>query len=254
MKIRLLILLFLIQALGVLSAVAKPKHGLRKFRPLELRGSKEQRVEQNIRANNLGLGRISTRVELVALAVGKVLVELTDSDHYYIDPEPEKICSPDVKGRYKTKFLKKRRIYVRPEVKRYLDSYTAKYFAQFHNKLKVTSGARSLEEQISMRSRKSPCFTGYAAEAGNALEESLHVRGVVVDISRRVLAKSGKRGKPRERYMSSKEIAWIREELIKGKRSKNVEAEEELAETQIKLEINPIEENICYHIVVFPSN
>ncbi|MBI2063925.1 MAG: hypothetical protein HYT65_02955 [Candidatus Yanofskybacteria bacterium] len=253
MKIKIFVLLVLIQTVAIIPiSFAQKRATTRISRPLELRGSKEQRVAQNTKANELNLARIVTRTELEALASRGVLVELIDSDFYYIDPKPERICTLDARGRYGAKSAK-RRIFVYPEVKQYLDQRAREYFVEFHSKFKITSGARSLEEQLSMITRGSPCFNGYAAEAENPLEESLHIRAIAVDVSRKVIPISSKGAKQKERQMTSREIAWMRARLIEDMKLKGIEAEEEIPETMRGLEVASIEENICYHIVVFPK-
>lgn len=252
MKIKIFALLILIQIATIFSAAIAQNRGAARSRPPELRGSKEQRVEQNTKANELNLVHITTRAELETFASSGVLIELTDSDFYYIDPKPERICTLDARGKYRAKTAK-RRIFVYPEVKKYLDWRAEKHFSEVHARYKITSGARSLEEQVSMRTRGSPCFTGYAAEADNPLEESLHIRGNTVDISRKVMPVSNRGTKQKERQMTSREIAWMRARLIEDMKLEGVEAEEEIPETLKEVEVEPIEENICYHIVVFPK-
>lgn len=87
-----------------------------------------------------------------------------------------------------------------------------------------------------MTRKGSPYYTPYAAKAKTPLEESLHVRGIAVDISR-----SG---------MSPQEVKWMRDRLIEDKKN-GVEFETESEET-LEIETEPIEERVCYHIVVFP--
>ncbi len=252
MKIKSLTWFILFFVVAISSNAYGKRRGAMRSRPPELRGSREQRIAQNLKARDLVIPKIFTETELEALVRLGTLIELTDFDYYYIDPSPEKICTLNLKGKYKAKFIT-RHIYVYPAVKRYLELRASEYFTRFHAKLKLTSGARSLEEQLSMRTKGSPCFTKYAAEANDELEESLHVRGIAVDISRRVMVITNKKNKYRERQMSWQEIAWMRASLMKDIKLKTIEAEEEFPETLKGADIEPIEENICYHIVVFPK-
>jgi len=104
--------------------------------PEELRGSKEGRIRQNIRAINLGISQISTGEELLAMAGDGEVVELKNNDHYYIDRgislKPWKkikwirdkkiveICNP-----------KTNTIFVYPWVKEYADKLAADHFLSF---------------------------------------------------------------------------------------------------------------------------
>lgn len=217
---------------------------LRSARPAELKGSTAQRVEQNTKAIDLGIEQISTQENLDVLVAKKLLVELTDSDHYFIDRG-----TAAKRKNKKRKFSvlcppKDYRIFVRPEIKNYLDRFAADFFEEFkkNKKLKITSGTRTLEEQILMRTKKSCYYTHHAAKVAEPLEESLHPRGNTIDISRRVILIA--KGKKKETSMSRAETRWMRERLLSDKNNgfKNG------AET---LEIQPIEENHCYHIVIF---
>jgi len=206
--------------------------GQRRKTPPELRGSVVQRVEQNTRAESFGVGQIADDRELAAMVQDNILVELPSGSHYFIDrgtkTKPWKItrrvnnkkvgisCDP-----------KPNEVFVYPWVKEYLDKLAADYFLKFKKKFKITSGARSLEEHILMRTRGTCYYELAAALAGNPLEETLHARGIAIDISLK--------------GMKASEIRWMRERLIADK-TKGVE-----------FEIDPIEESFCYHIVVFPK-
>lgn len=208
-------------------------------RPEELRGSREQRVKQNIKAGNMGLGQITSEQEISSMAADKLLVELTDAEYFLVDrgvmPVKKKrsgkkitLCSP-----------KENKIYVLKFVVPYIQLLAQDFFLKFGKYLKITSGARSLEEEILMRTKGSCYYTPYAAEVDNPREESLHVRGNTIDVSRRVV--SVIRGKQKEVAMSAKEIKWMRERLVADKLN------------GIEFETEPIEEKVCYHIVVFPK-
>ncbi len=238
-----IVLLFLISSpteiSGQMRSKHKPKRQNKTTRPLELTGSKEQRVRQNLRAIGLGLPQILTDEDLKNLASDNVLAELNDNDFYFIDR-----TGPRTKYRKgkKTKIhipQEKSAVHVRLWVKNYLDNQLGPdYLAEFHKKFKITAnaGARSLERQNLMRKKGSPFYTPYAAQAEQPLEESLHVRGIVIDISRRGMGK--------------REIEWMRKRLIADKIN-GISAGEETAEEGV--EIDPIEENVCFHIVVFPK-
>lgn len=199
--------------------------------PPELKGSKLQRVEQNQRAESLGIKQIANEEELQNLIKSDAIVELTDDKHYFIDKgaetKPRKITRR-VKGKRIVINCepKPNKIFVYPWVKEYLDKRSADYFTEFRKKFKFTSAARSLKEQILMRTKGSCYYTPFAALADNPLEETLHARAIAVDISRK--------------GMKAKEIKWIRERLLADKI------------LGVEFEIDPTEETICYHIVVFP--
>lgn len=230
-------LFLLVSVVGAFAS--KQKRGARKlWPPVELRGSKEQRIKQNIRADQLGITQIKTNLELHELVASGRLVELVNTSHYFVE-RGKAAVSKSRKKKKKTSLPcpeKDKRIFVRIEAKIYLDYFARKHFLFFHKKLKITSGARSLEEQALMRTKGSCYYTPYAAEADSPLEESLHARGNTIDISRT--------GMPR------KEISWIRAVIIADK-VHGVEFEIEDQEDQLALEADPIEERICYHIAVF---
>lgn len=212
-------------------------------RPEELRGSNKQRIAQNIKAIALGIDQIATNEELLAMITSGVLVEVKDSAYYSV----HRGAVPLKKIRKNKKRIicppRENKVFVRPWVKEYLDEYFSviarDFMNEFGKKFKLTSGARSLEEQAAMRTKGSCYYTAYAAWVNDPLEESLHGRGIAVDISRRVSTVT--RGKLKEMAMSRLEIEWMRKRLMG---EKFVRAE---------FEVEPIEENICYHIVVFPN-
>lgn len=84
---RVALLAILISLLGN-SVFAKKHHGRRKnpalLKPAELRGSTEQRIRQNEKAINLGIGQIATEGELKKLAAEDRLIELKNGAHYFI--------------------------------------------------------------------------------------------------------------------------------------------------------------------------
>lgn len=256
---RTVVLLCLISTSLNVSGLGEPGRSRKKTtdsRPLELRGSKEQRIRQNIRANNLDLDTILNDEELASLVSLGRLTELVGGGHYYIDRQPEKICTVSGKARgkvrYKVRYAKKK-IFVRPAVKKYLDQLAGDNFTTWHNLLKITSGARSLEKQKMISSRGSPCYTAYAVATDEPLEQSLHLRGIVVDISRRVAKIHPRTGRHYEIAMSSAQIKWLRNRLIRDKLAGLIEAEEESGEFELLPDqVEPIEEKVCYHIAVFP--
>ncbi len=220
-------------------------------RPAELRGSKKQRIQQNTKAINLGIGQIFTDEELLGMQRNNVLLKLKDTPYYLTDGGA--IQFRRLRWGKKTIFCMPRegRVLVRPYVKVYIDLLTRDFFLDFRKKLKVTSGARSLEEQALMRTKGSCTYNPNAAIANDPLEESLHTRALVFDISRRVVAVV--KGRSKEVSMSRQEIAWMRKRLVADK-LKGVEFEfkEESENDKGVIETDPIEENVCYHIVVFP--
>ena len=214
--------------------------------PSELIGSKEQRIKQNLQAIQLGLDLIQTEEEIKELGRKGVLLELTDTRHYFID-RTDRVAAKRAGGARAPKARAKELgpVFVYPWAKAYLDKLAEDYFNfnKFRKRLRVTSGARSLWFQREMTRKGSPYYTPYAAKAENLLEESLHVRAIAIDISRR--------------GMSAGEIKWMRDRLITDK-VKGVEVEEEIGSEEPEVpgalvETEPIEENICYHIVVFPK-
>jgi len=226
----------------------KPRKSVPKkpSRPPELIGSKEQRVAQNLRAIQLGLPQIKTEQELKELAQNKTLIELGNTEHYYTDKGLLKKSRPKIKGKKIRVEKELGLILVYPWVKTYLEKLAEDHFHEFRKRFKIPSGARSLWLQHEMTRPGSPYYTPYAAKAENPLEESLHARAIVIDISRL--------------GMSPKEIKWMRDRLIADK-NKGVEVElenqEETEEEEIKVsstvETEPIEERIYYHIVIFPK-
>jgi hypothetical protein len=217
--------------------IPKPK------RPPELVGSKEQRIAQNLRAIELGLPQIKTEQELEELAKNKTLIELGNTEHYYTDRGLLKKSRPKMKGKKIRVEKELGPILVYPWVKSYLERLAEDHFHEFRKRFKIPSGARSLWFQHEMTRPDSPYYTSYAAKAENPLEESLHARAIVIDISRL--------------GMSPREIKWMRDRLIADK-NKGVEVElenqEETVEEEISVvETESIEERICYHIVVFPK-
>lgn len=242
-------LLFTILLVIVSPALAKKsKRNKTTPRPAELTGSKEQRIEQNTKAVNLGIGEILNDEELEVLVSKGVLVELTDTDYYFVDrgPAPTQKSIKKKTSRSHTRKPrsancppKEKRVLVYPWVKTYLDQRARDYFLQSHKYWKITSGARSLKEQRLMRTKGSCYYTPYAAKADGPLEESLHVRAIAFDISRL--------------GMGPGEIKWMRDTLVEDKR-RGVEFELEDREDLLELETEPIEERICYHVVVFPRN
>ncbi len=231
---RLKKLLFFI-LIGSLFLNSQTKNIRRSLPPIELRGSKEQRVIQNSKANELRVPVIGTEEELKKLVADGKLLELKSSRGFFVDRGGAKYFR-NKKRRVSFCSKKENKIFVRPEVKFYLDIFSEKYFKKFNKKFKITSGARSIEEQTLMRTKGSCYYTPYAAIAANQSEESLHTRGIAFDISRI--------------GMSRKEIVWIRETIIKDK-NEGVELEVEDQEDPSVLETDPIEERVCYHIVVF---
>ncbi|MEX1063869.1 MAG: DUF5715 family protein [Candidatus Paceibacterota bacterium] len=213
-------IILLAGVLVICSAIAMGQS--RRHRPGELVGSTEQRVIQNTKAVNLGIESVVDDKQLMSMASNGKLVRLLDTSHYYIGHSRNQKPEP---------------VYVRPWVASYLNNLARDYFLAFRKKLKITSGTRTLERQKAMRTRGSRYYTPYAAKAETALEESLHLRGVVVDISRL--------------GMTRREILWFRQRLVADKVN-GIEAEEE--QNEIEIEIEPIEENVCYHIVVFPKS
>jgi hypothetical protein len=226
----------------------KPASPVFPKRPPELTGSKEQRIAQNLRAIQLGLPQIQTEDELKKLAQDKVLVELGDTRHYYVDRGLIK-KSRALKNK-KVQVEKERRpVFVYLWAKSYLEKLAEDFFRESHKRFKIVSGARSLWLQHEMTRKGSAYYTPYAAKAGDPLEESLHARANTIDISRR--------------GMTLKEIKWMRDRLIADKNNgvevelENQEetegAEEEKTKINSAVETEPIEERICYHIVVFPK-
>jgi hypothetical protein len=235
-----ILLLFFVPHLE--AAKKKPKQ-VKSSRPAELVGTKEQRVQQNTKAILLGITQINTEAEIVTAFNNKELVELKDGDSYRIDQlRPRKSPVRKSKSKAKTKMqipkVEVKHIYVKYWVKEYLDVFARDHFKEFHKQFLATSGTRSLWLQHEMTRKGSPYYTPYAAKAENPLEESLHPRGIVVDISR-----AG---------MTAKEIKWIRDRLIKDKKN-GIEFEVENQEELSGLETEPIEEKVCYHILVFPK-
>lgn len=234
MKVKIFILIILIQAVVNPRAVTAQSGGrARETAPLELKGSTEQRIGQNLRAENLGINQIANDVILARLIQEKILVELTNGDNYFIErgteTKPWKIIQR-VKGKRTVINCapKPNRVFTYPWVKEFLDKLATDHSLEFKKKkFKITSGTRSLEEHKLMRTKGSCYYTPNAAQAAGPLEESLHVRGIAIDISRK--------------GMKSSEIRWMRKRLIADKIN------------GIEFEIDPIEENICYHIVVFPK-
>jgi hypothetical protein len=221
-------------------------------RPPELVGSKEQRIAQNLRAIELGLNQIQIETELKELAQNGTLVELTDTECYYVDRSVIKRLRLPKSKKIRTE-KETKPVFVYPWAKAYLEKVAGDYSKKFHKRWRVTSGARSLWFHHEMTRKGSPYYTPFAAKAESPLEESLHTRGNTFDISRR--------------GMSLKEIKWMRNRLIADKKNGvefEIENQEEMEQERagqeeagkndkILIKPEPVEERICYHIVVFPG-
>lgn len=228
---------------------AKPN---KRGRPQELRGTIEQRMAQNKKAEALGIKQIATDDELVSITASGLLVKLGETDGYFVDLGR----SPVKKRRGKKIFTiepcsKISDAHTFPHIKAYVDRLAHDYFKEVFgkkhrreaSKLKISSAARSLEHQRKMRSPGTACYTPYAARVPEPLAESLHVRGLALDISLRGVSAKGKK--------------WLRKRLIADKKAGIVEVEEEIDEVgivdELLVEVDPIEESTCFHIVIFPK-
>lgn len=245
--------------LFILIAEAKQRPKTRRHRqssfgrPVELRGSAEQRIRQNTKAINLGINQVLTYGELLNLVKDGALEELKNNAYYYIDRGATSTRKVRIGKRMLLCVPKENRIFVRAEVSAYAHILARDFFVftKSAKRLKLTSGVRSLEEQIEMRTPGSCHYTPYAATIlTSPLEESLHIRGIAFDISRRVVAVV--KGRLKEVSMSNEEIKWIRNRLVADKLN-GVEFEMGDKKEKIGLETDPIEEKICYHVIVFPK-
>jgi len=154
--------------------------------PSDLRGGPAAQKRHNRAADADGLSRLDDRADLERFISAGLLVEVADTDAYYLDALGGHDAShADLYA------------HARPWTKRFLDRELGDAHAKFGHRFKVTSLVRTARYQ------KKICAAGNrAAVCGTDWwEQSLHLTGATVDVS-----KEG---------MSSKTLAWMRKRLVR---------------------------------------
>jgi hypothetical protein len=158
---------------------------------------------QNARADAYHLTRMRNRAMIVQFAEAGYLVSVRSRTRYYYLHR--------VPSAYR---------YLRPWTKRFLDQISKDYYANFHQRLRVTSLVRTVEMQRRLAHRNSN-----AADATGD-DRSSHLTGATLDISKH--------------SMSWREKKWLRHELIELQKSGYLYAVEEFHQP-------------CFHVMVYPN-
>jgi hypothetical protein len=153
--------------------------------PYALRGGEAAQKRHNRAATAENLTRLDDRADLERFIAQGHLVEISDTGSYYLDTVGGH--DPGHERLYR---------YARPWTKRFLDAELAAGHAKFGHRFKVTSLVRTNAYQRRI------CRSGNGAAicGGDWWEQSLHLTGATVDIS-----KEG---------MSRKTLAWMRKRLV----------------------------------------
>lgn len=166
--------------------------------PAELRGGEAAQKRHNRAATAENLTRLDDRADLERFIAQGHLVEIVGTSSYYLDAVGGH--DPGHEALYR---------YARPWTKRFLDKELADGHAKYGHRFKVTSLVRTSSYQRRI------CRSGNGAAicGGDWWEQSLHLTGATVDIS-----KEG---------MSRKTLAWMRKRLIRLQKQGLVAAIEE---------------------------
>ncbi len=166
--------------------------------PAELRGGEAAQKRHNRAANAENLTRLDDRDDLKRFIAQGHLVPITDTTSYYLDAIGGH--DPGHEDLYR---------HARPWTKRFLDAELKAGHDAFGHRFKVTSLVRTDVYQGRIcRSRNRAAICG-----GSWWEQSLHLTGATVDIS-----KEG---------MSAKTLAWMRKRLVRLQKQGLVAAIEE---------------------------
>ena len=171
--------------------------------PRTLRGSLASLERQNERTDAEGLERIEDDTDLSNRIAHKLLVPLPASAALNVNPG-----------------LPEHNRYCRPWTARFLADLARAHEAAFHRPIQVNSAVRSVDYQ-----KRLMRTNGNAAAAEGDIV-SPHLTGATVDI--------GKSG------LSSKEIGWMRRQLLGLQQAGKIDVEEEF-------------EQACFHITVYKS-
>jgi hypothetical protein len=171
--------------------------------PTSLRGSLASLERQNERVEADGLERILDEADLSSRIEHKLLVPLPVSAALTVNPE-----------------LEENHRYCRPWTARFVADLARAHEAEFHRPLQVNSAVRTVEYQKRLMGTN-----GNAAAAEGDIV-SPHLTGATIDI--------GKRG------LSSREMAWMRHQLLGLQMAGKIDVEEEF-------------EQACFHITVYKS-
>lgn len=174
--------------------------------PSELRGGPAAQKRHNRAATADGLTRLDDRDDLERFIAQGHLVEIGDTDAYYLDAIGGH--DPGHAELYR---------HARPWTKRFLDRELGAAHAKYGHRFKITSLVRTDTYQ----GRICRSGNGAAICGGDWWEQSLHLTGATVDIS-----KEG---------MSGKTLAWMRKRLI---------------QLQDKGLVGAIEERGAFHVFV----
>jgi len=171
--------------------------------PPSLHGSKRSQQRQNREADKEDLTRLKNSLQQKRFRNAKILVPLPENSNVKIDRR-----------------LSKARRLCRPWTRDFLLAFGAKFYKEFKQPMKVTSATRTVADQKRLRKRN---LNAAPVAGGRA---SSHLTGSTVDIT--------KKG------MSTKQIRWMREQLISLEKQKKIEATEEFKQ--------PV-----FHVMVFKS-
>jgi hypothetical protein len=168
-----------------------------------LRGTHDSLVRQNERSEEENLERIENDADLQDRIARRSLVHVPESAALAVNP-----ALPDD------------RRYCRPWTADFLTDLSRAHRTQFHTPLMVSSAVRTVEYQMQLMR-----INGNAADAEGDIV-SPHLTGATIDI-----AKSG---------LSSRELQWMRSELLAYQNAGVIDVEEEFHQR-------------CFHITVYKN-
>jgi hypothetical protein len=158
---------------------------------------------QNARADAYHLERMRNRAMIVQFADAGYLVAV-----------------PPYAGTYYLHRIPPSYSYLRPWAKRFLDQISREYYANFHQRLRVTSLIRTVELQRRLAHRN------FNAAEATGDDRSSHLTGATLDISKH--------------SMRFREKIWLRRRLIALQKDGYLYAVEEFRQP-------------CFHVMVFPN-
>jgi hypothetical protein len=157
---------------------------------------------QNARADAYHLARMRDRAMIVQFAEEGYLVPVApETRYYYLHGIPPAYS------------------YLRPWAKRFLDQIGRQFYANFHQRLRVTSMVRTVALQRRLERRN------FNAAEATGDDRSSHLTGATLDISKH--------------SMTWREQRWLRHQLIELEENGYIYAIEEFHQP-------------CFHIMVFP--
>ena|SRR5579872_2023382 len=155
-----------------------------------IRGSQESLLRQNLRVSQDELVRIQDDSQLDGLIQGNALVNLPDNNHVTFATN-----------------LPNNRRYCQPWTRSFVEDFSTKYYAEFHQQLMVTSAVRTVTFQAHLRRHN-----GNAAEIDGDLA-SPHLTGAAIDIAKRGMTRS--------------QLDWARDYLLQAQNNGYIDVEEE---------------------------